>query len=322
MQAQLLLSPASHPSLGENINGPSLVRVPDWVPNALGRYYLYFAHHQGSHIRLAYADEVMGPYTVYAPGVMPLVQSGFDTGPLELENIDRPFILNLIEKHGADVILPFFPPHVASPDVHVLDDAREIRMYYHGQVADGRQLTRVATSSDGLSFDVQPGFLGNNYFRVFRHDGAWYALSHEGGTINRSVDGLSFEAGPAIGDKDMRHTALRRTGETSFEVYWSRVGDTPEHILVSTLDVSGDWRAWQIGPSTSVRRPQHDWEGADLPLAASRTGFAMREVNELRDPGIFEENGHTWLLYSVRGEAGIGICELPPQGSPNSPRSG
>lgn len=25
---------------GENINGPSLIRVPAWVKNPLGRYYL------------------------------------------------------------------------------------------------------------------------------------------------------------------------------------------------------------------------------------------------------------------------------------------
>ena len=30
-----------------NINGPSLVRVPEWVEDPLGKYYLYFAHHRG-----------------------------------------------------------------------------------------------------------------------------------------------------------------------------------------------------------------------------------------------------------------------------------
>ena len=42
--------------MGSNINGPSLIRVPDWVENPLGRYYLYFADHRGSYIRLAVAD--------------------------------------------------------------------------------------------------------------------------------------------------------------------------------------------------------------------------------------------------------------------------
>ncbi len=35
---------------GSNIAGPSLVRVPDWVENPLGRYYLYFADHRGTYI--------------------------------------------------------------------------------------------------------------------------------------------------------------------------------------------------------------------------------------------------------------------------------
>ncbi|TGP23371.1 hypothetical protein, partial [Mesorhizobium sp. M1D.F.Ca.ET.234.01.1.1] len=41
---------------GANINGPSLIRVPDWLPGRLGAYYLYFAHHTGTYIRLAFAD--------------------------------------------------------------------------------------------------------------------------------------------------------------------------------------------------------------------------------------------------------------------------
>ncbi len=36
--------------MGSNIAGPSLVRLPDWVENPLGRYYLYFADHRGTYI--------------------------------------------------------------------------------------------------------------------------------------------------------------------------------------------------------------------------------------------------------------------------------
>ncbi len=35
----------------DNINGPSLIRVPSWVPSPPGAYYLYFADHKGSPIR-------------------------------------------------------------------------------------------------------------------------------------------------------------------------------------------------------------------------------------------------------------------------------
>ena len=33
-------------------------------------------------------------------------------------------------------------------------------------------------------------------------------------------------------------------------------------------------------------------------------------ANQLRDPFLFEENGHAYLLYAVSGEAGIGIAKL------------
>ena len=54
-----IITPSLHPSIGENIQGPSLIRVPDWVENRLGTYYLYFADHKGRYIRLAYADDLM-----------------------------------------------------------------------------------------------------------------------------------------------------------------------------------------------------------------------------------------------------------------------
>ena len=68
--------------MGDNINGPSLIKVPDWIENPLGQYYLYFAHHQGTHIRLAYADRLEGPWTTHAPGTLQLEdnhQSKFGT---------------------------------------------------------------------------------------------------------------------------------------------------------------------------------------------------------------------------------------------------
>ena len=34
------------------------------------------------------------------------------------------------------------------------------------------------------------------------------------------------------------------------------------------------------------------------------------EVNQVRDPAIFEEDGRVYLLYAVKGEAGIAIVEL------------
>lgn len=60
-----IITPQTDPSLGTNINGPTLIRVPAWVKRPLGAYYLYFADHRGKYIRLAYADRLTGPWHVY-----------------------------------------------------------------------------------------------------------------------------------------------------------------------------------------------------------------------------------------------------------------
>ena len=33
-------------------------------------------------------------------------------------------------------------------------------------------------------------------------------------------------------------------------------------------------------------------------------------VNQLRDPAILEDEGHTYLMYAVAGESGIALAEL------------
>jgi hypothetical protein len=63
----------------------------------------------------------------------------------------------------------------------------------------------------------------------------------------------------------------------------------------------------------TVLAPQESYEGAELALAPSRSGPAPGRVRQRRDPGIFQEAGKTWLLYSVAGESGIAMAELKMQ---------
>jgi hypothetical protein len=44
-----IIGPDLHPSIGVNIQGPWLIRVPDWIGDRLGAYYLYFAYHKRSY---------------------------------------------------------------------------------------------------------------------------------------------------------------------------------------------------------------------------------------------------------------------------------
>lgn len=282
---------------GENINGPSLIRVPDWLPRPLGRYYLYFSHHAGSYIRLAFADSPGGPWTIYHPGT------------LRIEDT----IAGSIPKGDGIPIR-----HIASPDVHVDDASREIRMYFHGPVLAGgdrdraasyRQMTMVARSSDGIEFRAATELLGTSYFRVFPWGGMHYALAMQG-RFYRSPDGLSgFVEGPTLFTPDMRHLALRVDGHTLFVVY-TIVGENPERILLSRIDLTPDWTKWKESEPEVVLEPEREWEGAALPARPSRRGRARDPVRQLRDPALFEEEGRHYLLYSVAGERGLAIARI------------
>ncbi len=303
-----IVGPALHPSIGANIQGPSLIRVPDWVEGRLGRYYLYFADHKGSYIRLAYADDPIGPWTIHAPGSLQLADSCFPTAPPPMDDAIFATLEARWKQTGArlshDLRSEFTTPHIASPDVHVDPIERRIVMYYHGLEAAGTQVTRVAHSTDGIGFVAQPDVLvGQSYLRVFHHRGAVYGLAMPGRLYR------GFQPGPLLFNPNMRHAALLQRGDT-LHVFWTQVGDAPESILVSQIDLSGDWQTWRDGPATTVLRPEYSWEGADAPLEPSVRSTAYGTVNQLRDPAIFEDDGRVYLLYAVAGESGIGIAEL------------
>ena len=283
LRSNPIVTPAIDATIGSNINGPSLVRVPEWIRDPLGAYYLYFAHHKGQYIRMAYAQNLEGPWSTYGPGVLDLGESFFG--------------------NSSD------PDHVASPDVHLDSENRQIRMYYHGVVAKGIQRTRVALSEDGIEFEAREELLGTSYFRVFRHGGYHYAIGMPG-VFYRSNDGLTkFVEGPTLFTENMRHCAVRLAGDT-LSVFYSNAGDCPERILVSEIDLTQDWMDWSESAPSLVLAPETDYEGADLPLEPSQRGLTEVRVRQLRDPGIYEESGETYLLYSVAGEAGIAIARL------------
>lgn len=278
-----IIGPGVDARVGSNINGPSLVRVPEWVREPLGAYYLYFAHHKGQYIRMAFADDLEGPWATYGPGVLDLAESLFAR--------------------------PGFSSHVASPDVHVDEENRQIRMYYHGVVERGVQRSRVGLSQDGIRFEARKELLGNSYFRVFQYGGYHYAIAMPG-VFYRSRDGLTgFVEGPTLFSENMRHCAVRLAGDR-LSVFYSNAGDCPERILVSKIDLRPDWMEWRASAPSVVLEPETDYEGTDLPLEPSQRGLTEVRVRQLRDPAIFEENGETYLLYSGAGESGIAIAGL------------
>jgi hypothetical protein len=277
------------PGLGRNINGPSLIRTPNWLPGRLGRYYLYFASHRGGEfIRLAYADSLEGPWSIHAPGTL----------------------------HLGDV--PGTALYLSAPDVHVDEERREIRMYFHGgSIRDRAARSFLARSADGIRFAGEGEPLAPFYLRALPWRGEWLGMA-KGGRMFRSPDGLSHfreTSRPAFRMRsetanrfgDVRHVALHLVGDV-LHVFHTRIGDAPEQILVSTLDL--DRPDWVAGPRHSVLSPEREWEGAGLPLTLARSGPSRAPERGLRDPAIHAENGRLYLLYAVAGEAGIAIAEL------------
>ncbi len=300
---QPLFDTESFPLAEGNINGPSLISVPGWLKNPLAKYYLYFAHHEGTSIRLATADKLQGPWHFYQPGTLHLSESGFVQSPPRRDEMNEEVLRQI------DLGIDGDYAHIASPDVHVDEQQQQVLLYFHGRLADGSQKTRLAVSHDGIHFETQPELLGISYFRVFRLGDWFYALAL-GGLLYRSRDGrTAFEEGGRVTNEAFRHCAVYVSGDV-VRVFWSRAGDCPERILMSTLDTRDDWLGWSLQDTCLVRAPEKAWEGADQPLLASRFGGVMTRVRQLRDPAIFEQDGRVWLLYSVAGEQGIALAEI------------
>ncbi len=289
-----IITPDTDPSIGRNINGPSVIRCPRWLENPLGVYYLYFGHHQGQHIRMAYADQLSGPWHVRGSGTLDLAETPCHH-------------------------------HIASPDV-ILDHARhQIIMYYHGPVLSdeaikndpltarypmlGGQRTLCATSADGIHFESGSDILGSSYMRVFPWRGMTYGLAMPG-LFYRSRDGFQdFEEGPTLFDDNMRHAGVTIDGD-SLAVYFTNSGDCPERIMRTRIELVDDWTAWQETPPETVLCPDADYEGGLLDLTPSRRGAVHGPCRQLRDPFVFPDDGGTYLFYAIAGESGIALAEI------------
>ena len=385
----------------DNIDGPCVIRIPDWIPaeeriHPSAVYYLYFAHHAGRDIRLAWSDSLTGTWTLFNRGTAPnraWGASGNNTGTetpgngvIDL-NLGPSFPLIGRTLTGVPV-----PPgenadrnvigiwgHIASPDVIVDNVNQRIVMYFHGNNNHrGVQTTFVATSNFGLNFNpvhlggeagqgMRDSIVAEFYLRTFQVSGRFFGYSNlaefwrapltndagqlntianadsEGGLWNPNaahsppealwweqinvddnpIESLYADNGQGINDPRHFGTYTRThldPSDTNVYVFYTAREDTPERIFLTVLDTNGgstnpaDWTA--IGQRV-ILEPEENWEGADLPLAASENGSATG-VRQLRDPYIFEDTMGTadlsddrlYILYTGRGEEAIGIAEL------------
>ena len=306
---QPLIDETTHPTLGVNIQGPSLIRAPRWLENPLGRYYLYFADHKGSYIRLAYANAIAGPWTVHAPGSLQLKQSHFLTSPATkpARGFERDETVRVNLPHGREYEAQ--TPHVASPDVHVDDENRRIVMYFHGLESYGRQLTRVAYSTDGIRFQAKVRTLCPSYLRVAHTAKGMVGMTMPGTIYKLSNWETGFEPVAELFNQNFRHHALLPCGNRLF-VFWTEVGEAPERIKVSLVDLDKPLNRDRVDHLGVLMQPELPWEGSEAPLEPSVRSVAYGRVNQLRDPAIFVDGDTCYLLYAGGGESAIGLAKL------------
>ena len=99
----MIITPKLSSVIGENIQGPSVIKSPSWLHNKLGKYLLYFADHKGDNIKLAYSDDLFGPWKIYEKGTLKLSESLFLNEKPKLNQVktylcafekDRKFVLD------------------------------------------------------------------------------------------------------------------------------------------------------------------------------------------------------------------------------------
>lgn len=281
-----LISATTHPGIGKNISMPSVIRAPAALTANLGDYWMYFAAHDGHYIRLATADSPAGPWSVYAPGTL------------------------------TDTEVAPFSNTISSPDVFVLPDGR-VRMYFSCDSYPGstEQWSGVSESTNGVDFTLaSTENIAKYYLRVFEYNGATYGLQKGWSTavaeLGVSTDGIErFTLIKTLSGGSIRHMAVQRDGNTLL-VFYSVIGDAPERLLLSTIDLaSGPPSTWDLSAPIEVLRPETDYEGAQRPVVASVKGPATN-VNQLRDPYVFVDNGTVYLYYGVAGESGIALATV------------
>ena len=67
---------------------------------------------------------------------------------------------------------------------------------------------------------------------------------------------------------------------------------------------------WKASAPIDVLTPETSYECPDLPNVPSQAGEIEGRAKQMRDPAIFEEDGRSFLFYTICGEQGIAAAEI------------
>jgi len=280
--------------MSDNINGPSCLRTPNFIKNPCGKYLLYFAHHSGKFIRMAYSEDIFTDWKILN------------------------YRINTISEEMK------FHDHVASPDVYVDNIEKSIYMFFHSRIKGSReQKTFLSKSRDGINFElVEDKFNLPFYFRHVITETKTFAVTKGGNlyvntispianawrALNNVNTGKSNEEVMHNNFGSIRHSSLIYYMKTLI-MFYTRIGDAPERIYAAKLEKNKKG-LWLLSKEFEVTRPEFNFEGVNLKIEASMPGPSLQEENALRDPYVLQDGGDYYLFYACAGERGIAVGKL------------
>ncbi len=277
----------------KTINGPVCFKVPSWVKRPLGKYYLLFSDHEGKYLRLAYSNNIYSKWKISKLKI------------LEIKKLSK-----------------IIHDHIASPEIYIDNKNKKICLYFHArsQKFGREQLTFVAVSKNSIDFKIKNiNPIAPFYFRIFKYKNYYYGLTKGGDLFKSKNKFIKFKFIKNIFNKyedkyhnkkgSVRHLSLLQRSEY-VEIFYSKIGDSPERIYRGIMNLLIDETKWVIKFKEEILKPTKIYEGAKIFPEISKSGASKKNENAVRDPYIFCDKKDTYLFYSVKGEKGIAFAKI------------
>lgn len=296
----------------QNINSPMPIRTKRWMnhPSIQGMsVILYYSSHTSDAISML----------------------GLDSSKKMWKHVGNAFALEFEPK---------FCVSLHSPSIFVDEKKKRFYMYVHGHgcephlnaTSNNYQPTLLYQSDDGASWRIHEHFtqdtpyLFHNLFYLTNPvlnvgDGFYYIMARingEPGIVlcrSKSIEG-PFDWGPRLG-LSLRHFDIHFVDGIIYVLY-SMIGDTPERILLGSIDttISTNWNDWKLLPGPRVLEPQYWYEHQNTNVTTSKEGLAKEDRHRISDPRLLldEDMGPEkisgLMFYSVQGEKEIATSRI------------
>lgn len=151
---------------------------------------MYFSHHKGEYIKMAYSDSINGRWTIYNDKILSLKNSTLITYRTTQSNLKDVFnhnnsnetfaLLSQLDFKKNNTSVDSNDPHIASPEIIINNESKEIVMFFHGMVSGNIQKSKIAISKDGLNFNAKSKILTGPYLKLVEYKNSYLGISMSG----------------------------------------------------------------------------------------------------------------------------------------------